>query len=98
MQSRSENSSTKSENYEYLDDCTTNAESKDPHTHCTQLNSYNSIAESSSSEYFETGFGYIHPYQQLQQEQGQLKSAPVYDYTELICEFERSAFIPQMKH
>lgn len=98
MQSRSENSSTKSENYGYLDASTTYSESKDPQTHCTLLNSNNSRAESSSSEYFETGSGYIHPYQQLQQEQVQLKSAPTYDYTELICEFESSAFIPLMKH
>lgn len=98
MQSRSDNSSTKSENYGYLDACTTYTESKDPHTHCTQLNSYNSREESSSSEYFETCSGYFHPYQQLQQEQGQLKSAPAYVYTELFCEYERSAFVPPMKH
>ncbi|VDI79967.1 Hypothetical predicted protein [Mytilus galloprovincialis] len=97
-QSRSENSSTKSENYGYLDACSTYTEIKEPQMHCTRLNSYNSRGESSSSEYFKTGSGYIHPYQQLQQEQGQLKSAPAYVYTELICEFESSAFVPSLTH
>lgn len=98
IQSTSENSFTESENYGYIDACSTYTESKDPHTHCTQLNSYNSRGESFSSEYFETGSGYIHPYQQLQQEQGQLKSALEYVYTELVCEFKSSAFVPSMKH
>lgn len=83
LQPESELSSIKSENSGYLHPYTTLTERKETHLYFTPTNSSTNSGMSCFSENVKRDSEYTHPYNQLQQDNAQLRTAKKSEYTQL---------------